>query len=301
LRCCSEFSRFQEKAMKIAQATGVRALGFLLLLAGCTDVPRVHTQAAVQRMYVIDCGENHAKSLTPWTTPADEGKAYVFSNNCYLVRHAKGLMLWDSGNPDRFATLANGQANPRGTLIAYMKKPLADSLKEIGVAPADIGHFAMSHSHGDHSGNANLFAGSTIYMQTVEYDVVFGPEPQKFNFIAANFEKLRGSKFVKLNGDHDVFGDGSVVIKSTPGHTQGHQSLLVRLPRTGPVLLSGDAVHLKANWDAKRVPSINFNAEQSLRSMNEMDAFLKSSGAALWINHDREQSSGIPKSPAFVD
>ena len=69
----------------------------------------------------------------------------------------------------------NGQANPRGTTIGYMKKPLADSLREIGVTPADIGHFAMSHSHGDHSGNAGMFAASTLYMQTAEYDAVFGP------------------------------------------------------------------------------------------------------------------------------
>lgn len=287
--------------MKTPHATRLWVFGSVMLLVGCTPAARVQQSAAVQRMFVIDCGENHAKSLSPWTTPADDGKAYVFSNNCYLIRHAKGLLLWDSGNPDHFASLPDGQPNPRGTLVAYMKKPLADSLKEIGVAPADIGHFAMSHSHGDHSGNANMFAGSTIYMQTVEYDVVFGPEPQKFNFIAANFDKLRTSNFVKLNGDHDVFGDHSVVIKSTPGHTQGHQSLFVRLARTGPVPLSGDAVHFAPNWAAKRVPGINFNAEHSLRSMNEMEAFLKSSGAALWINHDREQSSRIPKAPAFVD
>lgn len=287
--------------MTLGQVTGYLALALVCVLPACTGVQPVANTAAVQRMYVIDCGENHAKSLAPWTTAADNGQPYVFSNNCYLIKHAKGLMLWDSGNPDRFATLPNGEANPRGTLIAFMKKPLAESLREIGVAPADIRYFAMSHSHGDHSGNANLYAASTIFMQQAEYDVVFGPEPQKFNFIAANFAKLRGANVVKLNGDHDVFGDGSVVIKSTPGHTMGHQSLFVRLPRTGPVLLSGDMVHLTANWDAKRVPSINYSAEQTLRSMSQMDALMKSTGAALWINHDREQSSRIPKSPAFVD
>jgi N-acyl homoserine lactone hydrolase len=252
-------------------------------------------------MYVIDCGETQAKDLSPWTTPADNGKPYVFSNNCYLIKHAKGWLLWDSGFPDRFASLPNGQPNPRGTTIGFLKKPLAESLKEIGVAPADIAHFAMSHSHGDHSGNANMFAASTLYMQTAEYDVVFGPEPQRYNFISAYFEKLRNAKTVKLNGDHDVFGDGSVIIKSTPGHTQGHQALFVRLPKSGPVLLSGDFVHLMGNWQAKRSPSINFDKEQTLRSMDQMDAFIKSTGARLWINHDREQSATIPKAPAFVE
>ena len=270
-----------------------------LAVSGCANVSLRRGDAA-QRMYVIDCGETHAKDLGPWSAP-DAGKPYVFSNNCYLVKHAKGWMLWDSGFPDRFATLPNGQANPRGTTIGFMKKPLADSLREIGVAPADIGHFAMSHSHGDHAGNANMFAGSTIYMQTAEYDVVFGPEPQRYNFISAYFEKLKTAKIVKLNGDHDVFGDGSVVIKTTPGHTQGHQSLFVRLPKMGPVLLSGDFVHFRSNWEARRVPSLNFNAEQTVSSMSQMDALLKATGAKLLINHDYEQSATIPRAPAFLE
>src|SRR5437016_3790603 len=182
----------------------------VFLLAGCAAInPQ---PASVERMYVIACGENHVKDLSRWTPGINVGKPAVFSDNCYLIKHASGWMLWDSGNPDRLAALPNGLANPATGITAYMRKPLAESLREIGVAPADIQHFAMSHSHGDHSGNANMFAGSTVYMQTPEYDAVFGPEPQKFNFIAANFEKLRGAKLVKLNGDHDVFGDGSVVI-----------------------------------------------------------------------------------------
>jgi N-acyl homoserine lactone hydrolase len=257
--------------------------------------------AAVERMYVIECGENHVKDLSRWTTPADAGKPAVFADNCYLIKHAKGWMLWDTGNPDRLAALPNGLTAPNGIITAFMKKPLAESLKQLGVAPADIQYFAMSHSHGDHSGNANLFGAATLYMQAAEYDAVFGPEPQKYNFIAANFEKLRGAKAVKLNGDHDVFGDGSVLIKSTPGHTPGHQSLFVRLPKSAPVLLSGDMAHLTANWEAKRAPLFNYNVEQSVRSMNEMDAFLKSTGARLWINHDMAQSSAIPKAPAFVE
>jgi glyoxylase-like metal-dependent hydrolase (beta-lactamase superfamily II) len=277
----------------------MRRLLLLLLVAGCASVEE--RPASVERIYVINCGENHVKDLSRWTPGVHFGEPAVFSNHCYLIRHAKGLMLWDTGNPDRLAALPDGLTAPNGLITAYMRKPLADSLKEIGVKPGDIQHFAMSHSHGDHSGNANLFGASTLYMQSVEYEAVFGPEPQKYNFIAANFEKLRGAKLVKLDGDHDVFGDGSVVIKSTPGHTIGHQSLFVRLPKTGPVLLSGDMTHLMENWQAKRSPWFNFDLVQSTRSMNEMEQFMALTGAKLWINHDRAQNAAIPKAPAFAE
>ena len=284
---------------------GLAAVGLACVLSACTSMMRdgqwQQSTATIDRMYVIECGENHAKDLSSWTTAADKGKAHVFSNHCYLIRHRSGWLLWDSGNADRIATMPNGLVNPRGTLTAFMRKPLAESLKGIGVAPENIAHFAMSHSHGDHSGNANLFSRSTIYMQTAEYDAIFGPEPQKLGITPANFENLRGARIVKLNGDHDVYGDGSAVIKSTPGHTPGHQSLFVRLPKTGPVLLSGDFVHLKSNWEAKRVPSTNYNIEQSGRSMIDMDSFIKATGAQLWINHDAEQNRAIPKAPAFVE
>jgi N-acyl homoserine lactone hydrolase len=270
-----------------------------LALSGCASTGE--KAASVDRMYVIPCGENHTNDLSRWTPGVNVGKPGYFANHCYLIRHAKGLMLWDSGNPDRLAALPNGLTNPAGTITSYMKKPLTESLKEIGVAPAEIQHFAMSHSHGDHSGNANLFAASTIYMQEAEYAAVFGAEPQKYNFIPANFEKLRGARFVQLKGDHDVFGDGSVTIKSAPGHTPGHQVLLVRLPEHGPVVLSGDMVHLVYSWHNEVVPPFNFDRAQSLRTIQTMKEFVEANKAELWINHDPEQHQSIPKAPKWVE
>jgi glyoxylase-like metal-dependent hydrolase (beta-lactamase superfamily II) len=271
-----------------------------LLLAGCAGFS---APPPVERMYVIDCGENHVKDLSRWTPGLNVGKPHVFADHCYLIKHAQGWMLWDSGNADRLAALPNGLTAPNGMITAYMRKPLVDSLKEIGVEPKDIRYFAMSHSHGDHSGNANLFASSAlyVYIQRAEYDAVFGKEPQKYGFAPANFEKLRNARVQQLNGDYDVFGDGSVVIKSTPGHTPGHQSLLVRLPRTGPVLLSGDMVHLRYSWENRIVPGFNYDIAASGRSIDAMKEFVKQTGAQIWINHDKEQHLLIPKSPVFVE
>jgi N-acyl homoserine lactone hydrolase len=277
----------------------VLGLAMLVMLAACAGTGR---DGAVERMYVINCGENRANDISRWTPGVNVGKAGAFSNHCYLVQHAKGLMLWDSGNPDRLAALPNGLTNPAGTITAFMRKPLTESLKEIGVTPAIIQHFAMSHSHGDHSGNANLFASSTLYMQEAEYNAVFGPEPQKFNFIAGNFAAFQGKRVKVLKGgDHDVFGDGSVIIKPAPGHTPGHQVLVVRLPKTGPVMLSGDMVHLTYSWENRVVPPFNFDVAQSGRTIDELKAYTARTGTQLWVNHDMEQSARIPKSPAFVE
>jgi N-acyl homoserine lactone hydrolase len=268
----------------------------LLLLAACATPTQQPT--GLERMYVINCGENRTNDVSRWTPGVNVGKPHTFTNTCYLIKHAKGLMLWDTGNADRLAALPNGLTNPAGTITAFMKKPLVESLKEIGVTPADVTHLAMSHTHGDHSGNANLFASATLYVQRAEYFAMFGPEAQKYGFVSANYEALRGSTAMIVDGDYDVFGDGSVTIKPAPGHTPGHQVLVVRLPKTGPVILSGDMVHLKYSWENRVAPSFNFDVPQSLASIDAMKAYAQKTGAQLWINHDMD--ARVPRAPAFV-
>jgi glyoxylase-like metal-dependent hydrolase (beta-lactamase superfamily II) len=270
-----------------------------VLLVGACATP-TQTGSGVERMYVINCGENHVKDVSRWTPGVNAGQPHVFSNHCYLVKHAQGWMLWDTGNADRIAAMPSGLSAAGGAITAYMKKPLVESLKEIGVTPADIKHFAMSHAHGDHSGNANYFTAATLYVQRAEYAAMFGPEPQKFGFITANFEKLRANPAMIVDGEHDVFGDGTVVIKAAPGHTPGHQVLVVRLPKTGPVMLSGDMVHLQYSWTYRVVPSFNFDIPRSMATIDAMKAYAQKTNTQLWINHDLEQNAKIPKAPAFV-
>lgn len=270
----------------------------VLLLAACATT--TEQTGGVERIYVINCGENHVKDVSRWTPGVNVGKPHVFANHCYLIKHARGWMLWDTGNADRLAAMPNGMSVAGGAITAYMKKPLAESLKEIGVTPADIKHFAMSHAHGDHSGNANLFTAATLYAQRAEYDAMFGPEPQKYGFIPANFEKLRANPAMIVDGDFDVFGDGSVLLKAAPGHTPGHQVLVVRLPKTGPVMLSGDMVHLMHSWNFRVAPSFNFDVARSMATIDAMRAYAQQTGTQLWINHDMEQHAKIPKAPASV-
>lgn len=268
---------------------------------GCVAAPE-RGAGTVDRLYVFNCGESTVQDISRWTPGANVGKPGAFSANCYLIRHAKGLMVWDAGINDSVAAMPDGFQRGKVSPRYILRKPFREQLAGIGVDPAKVQHVAFSHTHGDHVGNGNLFTGATLYIQQPEYDAAFGPEAEsKWNFETQNYDQLRSNRIVKLNGDYDVFGDGSVVILSTPGHTPGHQSLLVRLPKRGPVILSGDAVHLQENWRERRVPSFNFNREQSLASMDKIAGVIAKTRAELWINHDKAQSDGIPKAPAFVE
>jgi N-acyl homoserine lactone hydrolase len=98
-----------------------------------------------------------------------------------------------------------------------------------------------------------------------------------------------------------MFGNDSVRLIATPGHTPGHQSLLVKLPKTGSLLLSGDAVHFKDNWENRRVPDINFNKEQTVASLQRMAEVLAKENAQLWINHDKARRDSLKMAPEFYD
>jgi len=252
-------------------------------------------------MYVFNCGEILIKDISHWSPGVNAGQQFEFSNNCYLIRHATGWMLWDSGYPDAVAARPEGVVAPSGLNVGRLSRTLTSQLADIGLTPSDVTHLAFSHMHGDHVGNASLFSRATLHIQETEYDSAFGSDFAKFSFNPTGYEMLRDNRVIKLRGDHDVFGDGSVMILSTPGHTPGHQSLLVRLPRRGSVILSGDLVHFRDNWEHRRVPAFNYNREQSLASMQRVADLLVSEKAELWINHDKVQSSLTPKAPQYVE
>jgi glyoxylase-like metal-dependent hydrolase (beta-lactamase superfamily II) len=267
-----------------------RIATFLVLaaaLAACAGGPPPLPVA--QRLYALDCGQNSAPDQSRWSPGVNVGVPLELSDNCYVIRHAKGTLLWDTGYPD--ALVGRTQTGPTGT--ATRTRGLLDQLAEIGLKPADVGFVAVSHTHGDHVGNVAAFAGSRILIQRAEYDWAFAagrtpPFPADV-------------KVEKLDGDLDVFGDGSVVILATPGHTPGHQSLRVRLANAGTIVLSGDAAHFRDNWENRRVPSMNTDADATRASLARIDAVLKAENGTLWINHDLPQSRSLKRSPAFYD
>jgi glyoxylase-like metal-dependent hydrolase (beta-lactamase superfamily II) len=274
--------------MKLMGLVVTAAAVALALQAGFTQT----NASGVDKLYVFDCGVGHAPDQSRWSPGVNVGKPFDVSGNCYLIHHAQGYLLWDTGVTDAIAALPDGQPGQNGAPTWRRAKTLAAQLAEIGVKPADISYVAISHSHPDHIGNVELFPAATLLVQKAEYD---WPTPLGVGRFKPEHPVM------KLAGDHDVFGDGSVMIISTPGHTPGHQCLLVRLPHTGALLLSGDAVHFRDNWENRRVPAPNADKDQTLASMQRMADLLAQYHAELWINHDKAQTETQKHSPQFYD
>jgi N-acyl homoserine lactone hydrolase len=266
---------------------GAVVLAGLLIAAA---VGPTHSQSGVDRLYILNCGEGTAGDVSRWSG-TDAGKSIPMSDNCYLIHHGQDWLLWDTGVTDAIAAMPNGQApaDPRA-IHWYRPKTLAAELAGVGVKPGDIKYVAISHTHPDHIGNVEMFPQSMLLVQKAEYE---WPNPLG----VGRFKPEHPVK--KLEGDYDVFGDGSVTIISTPGHTPGHQSLLVKLPKTGAIVLSGDAVHFKSNWDNRRVPSINVDKDKTAASMQRIADVLAKEKAQLWINHDKPQRDGLKMAPAY--
>jgi N-acyl homoserine lactone hydrolase len=278
---------------------GVLALATLAAVAPC-GTARAQTPAPAVKLYIFDLGQ--LKSANPQPL-LDRGVTVTdMSVVAYLIVHPRGTLLWDTG------TIPDELVKPEGTTIARatVKKTLARQLAEIGYKPADITYLALSHYHYDHSANANAFAGSTWLVQRPERAAMFPDAPPANPIdpnVSAKFAALKASKTVLLDGDHDVFGDGSVVILSTPGHTPGHQSLFVKLANFGPLVLSGDLYHYPAERMLKDFLPFagRGNDAQEAASKAKVEALLKDKAATLWIQHDIAADAKLKKSPGYYD
>lgn len=263
-------------------------LGLAMVMAAAGPALPAGAQT-LDRLYVMDCGHNAATDQARWSPGVNTGKPIGLSDTCSLIRHGTQWLLWDTGYPDALAD--KPMTNALGT--ATRARKLIAQLAEIGVKPDDIAYVAVSHTHGDHVGNVDLFPRATLLIQKAEVDWAFaeGKTPP--------FRKDRPMR--ELTGDLDIFGDGSAVILATPGHTPGHQSLLVHLPRTGWIVLTGDAAHFKDNWDNDRVPSMNTSADQTHASHARLAAIVAEKKAMLWINHDQPTFDSLKHAPAFYE
>lgn len=272
----------------------------LLLTSSWAFAADANPAVSALRLYVFDCGTIEVADISVFSPGVDKGRHKRLTDSCYLIAHPKGTLAWDTGLSDELALLPDGK---KASEVFHMrlKKPLAEQYREIGYAPQAVTYLGLSHMHFDHIGNVGLFPKTTLLMQKEEYASAMGADAAKFGNDPKNYPTLGANPAQKLSGDHDVFGDGSVVIKRMLGHTPGHQALFLKLPKTGNVLLSGDLAHFTENWEKRRVPGFNFDKELSVKTMNEADAFLKANKATLWIQHDAEQNATIMHAPKYYE
>lgn len=258
------------------------------------------------RLYVIDCGTLHIADMGRFHLIKEEVATTELSVACFLVVHPKGTLIWDTG------AIPDADWTPTGSPVTQhivlpdlqqrdvtMVKSLKAQLAELGYSPSDITYLALSHYHYDHTANSNEFAGARWLVRQAERDAMFGEQPPGTTR-PSTYSALRNSNTVILkNDEHDVFGDGTVVIKSAFGHTPGHQVLYLKLATTGGVVLSGDLYHYPEERALDRVPTFEFNAEQTRTARVAIDTFLKKTAAQLWIQHDFNGNAKLKKSPNF--
>ena len=258
-----------------------RFLALLLLLTS-------NTLHAELRLTLFECGHLSFDDISAFGLSNEESSVRELFVPCYLIQHNEHLMVWDAGLP--LTDVGRTDGNTR------YEESFLDQL-----AAMDIDFVAFSHMHYDHVGAANAFSQATLLIQEAEAVAAFEHAEDNPVFRPELYVGLIDAKRRTLNGDHDVFGDGSVKIISAPGHTPGHQVLYLELSNFGPLILSGDLYHFEASRELRRTPVFNTDAEETLRSMDKVEALIESTGATFWIEHSQELAESLNLAPAFYD
>jgi glyoxylase-like metal-dependent hydrolase (beta-lactamase superfamily II) len=285
---------------RFSRASGVLLVALLAVVAAAS-APAQHAAKPPKtvRLYVFDCGV--IKGLDPglFNFKKEELAETELAVPCYLIVHPKGTLMWDVGAiPD---TAFKDDNTPVTQGFFSSTRTLKSQLAEIGYAPADITYLGLSHYHGDHIANSNEFATATWLVRQVERDAMFADKPPALSD-PKTYSELKNSKTVILTTDeYDVFGDGKVIIKSAPGHTPGHQVLILKLAKTGNVMLAGDLYHYPEERKVNRIPTFEFSKEQSLASRAMIEDYVKKTNTQLWIEHDFAANSKLKKSPKYYD
>jgi N-acyl homoserine lactone hydrolase len=284
--------RAAPQSAKSREETMNRALTTLALGASLFASLAVSAQAAPDvSLARFECGTpQEPQAVNPRFSDTysygDLKLQFVYS--CYLIKHGDEYMLWDTGHAMTMPKVA-----PKVSLV--------DLLAKIDVKPDQIKYVGISHYHADHTGQIASFPKATLLIGAREWDAISAPKPAE----GVNFKPFESwikgeSKVEPQTLDKDVFGDGTVMMLCTPGHTPGHSSLLVKLPQMGPVILSGDAVHFRENYDSDGVPSFNYDRAQTVASIERIKKIAANLKATLIIQHDARDAEKLPIFPAFA-
>jgi N-acyl homoserine lactone hydrolase len=258
------------------------------------------------RLYVFDGGVLASETARYRLTDADVEEVEL-SVASYLIVHPRGVLMWDAGavaDHERGGAVGFQQRLLRRDgqeRFVKLAPPLVSQLASAGYKPQDVTHLALSHYHWDHTADANLFAGAMWLVEKRERDAMLAADPPG-GTRPETYSALKNSRTVIIEDeDHDVFGDGTVIIKQAPGHTEGHSVLYVKLAKTGPVVLSGDLYHYPAERTLGRLPTFEVSEEQTKSSRADIERFLQRTGTQLWIQHDLVGFRRLKLAPLYYD
>jgi N-acyl homoserine lactone hydrolase len=274
-----------------------------ILFAAAVMIAPAHAQQTkptpMLQLYTLDCGRIDFDDEKVFSdTGEHDGEKGIMPVSCFLIHHGNEWMLWDAGLGDEIA------ASPGGRTVVGLHfrvpRTLSAQLTSLGLKPDDIHYVGLSHLHADHSGNVAMFPHATFLLSQTELAWASAkptPEGVRQDVIAA----VKQSRIEPVRGDFDVFGDGSVRMISTPGHTPGHHSLLVKLSKTGSILLSGDVAHFKVNYDDNLVPTGNVSRAETLASIGRLKGLAKHLQARIVIQHASDVFEQLPKLPKYLE
>ncbi len=272
------------------------------LLAACTPAATTTPAPAIE-LYAMDCGHAQFGDVGMFADDHSlDGQSRDLIVPCYLIRHPDGDLIWDTGLPEAIADMPNGFTPQSFPAHFTVPTKLSAQLAQLSLTPADIEYVSFSHMHSDHSGNGAMFAASTWIVDPEERAVMFSAEARAGEDFA-NYSQLENAQTRQLerDTDFDVFGDGSVTIIQTPGHTPGHTVLMVNLANAGPVLLTGDLWHLAESRERRLVPSFNADRAQTLASMDKVEALAARTDARVIRQHVPADFAALPQFPAALN
>jgi N-acyl homoserine lactone hydrolase len=259
-------------------------------------MPQQNGDNARVRLYVLDTGVIDMTDYAMFSPSAGPNERYEMPVKSYVVAHPLGTLVWDTGIEDAI----NGEGGRQiiEEITFKVPKTMRSQLEEIGVDPATVRYLAFSHLHPDHVGNIDLFPDSTVLLQRAELDAAFSPRAEDLTYFPDSYAALDRDNVQAVSGEHDVFGDGTVVLRPLPGHTPGHQGLLVLLRETGRVLLAGDVSYSVKDYIEGAVRSGNVDLEASARSIDAAKE-LEREGVTVWLHHDAEAQRDVRSAPEF--
>lgn len=264
-------------------------------IAAWTAMAQGETKITLQ---AFECGRIQVNDLGVFSdTLRFKNEKREFVAGCFLIRHPKGLLLWDTG--------LSPQASPQSATAAALRpvpgKSISARLEESGIQPGAVTYVGISHYHADHSGGAGEFPGAELLIGEGDWAALQAMKPDAPQARQLVHWLSGQGKARPVKGDLDVFGDGTVTMLAMPGHTPGHSALLVRLPKSGAVLISGDEYHFRENRAVRGVPTFNTNRADTLASHDRFEDIAKNLKARVVIQHDPRDMAELPVFPAALD